>query len=72
MPTYTIDIVIAADELARFYRGSARMVHAHSRCGVRLQFPAQWLRPYVSHQGVSGSFQLVTDPEHRLRSFRPL
>ncbi|MFK7914934.1 MAG: DUF2835 family protein [Pseudomonadales bacterium] len=72
MPTYAIDIVISADELARFYRGSARMVHARSRCGVTLQFPAQWLRPYVSHQGLRGSFELATDHEHRLRHLRPL
>ena len=72
MPTYTVDIVISATELERFYRGTARMVHARSRCGVSLQFPAQWLRPYVGHQGLRGSFVLVTDAAYRLQHFRRL
>lgn len=72
MPTYTVDITISAAELARFYRGDARMVYALSRCGVSLQFPADWLRPYVDHAGIAGCFELATDAQHRLQRLRRL
>ncbi|MGI9326528.1 MAG: DUF2835 family protein [Pseudomonadales bacterium] len=72
MPTYTLDLSISDTELARFYGGSARKVLALGRCGTRLQFPAHWLRPFVEHDGVHGSFVLETDADYRMRRFQRL
>ncbi len=72
MPTFTVDLNISEVELARYYDGRARQVLALSRCGKRLRFPADWLRPFVDRHGVHGRFELQTDSEHRLQDFKRL
>ena len=63
---YVIDLQIPKAELMRFYQGSARGVIARARSGQRVQFPARVLRPFVAHDGVSGSFVLQVDGGNRL------
>lgn len=51
-----VDLHIAADEWLRLYRGEAHQVSARSRDGRTVWFPANILRPFVTHEGVRGSF----------------
>ena len=63
---YTFDLHIPHDELLKFYAGAARQVHAKDRRGVRVSFPAQALRPFVTQEGITGVFQLKVDRDGRL------
>lgn len=70
MRRYVVDLSIPAEELLRYYRGTASSVVAYDRYNRRLQFPAASLRPFVTPAGVHGRFVLEVDPDHRLRSVR--
>ena len=53
-----------------YYQGAARNVIAPSRDGRRVQFPAERLRPFVSHDGVRGEFVIEFDDNHRFVALR--
>ncbi|MEZ5560387.1 MAG: DUF2835 domain-containing protein [Pseudomonadales bacterium] len=67
MRRYEFDLCIPADELLRYYRGSAASVQAIDRYGRRLRFPAAALRPFVSGGGVRGTFVMVVGEDNRLK-----
>lgn len=66
------DIRIDKDEYLKHYSGAARYVNARARDGRRVQFPASALRPFVTHNGVEGSFVATIDNNAKLLSFRRL
>jgi hypothetical protein len=61
MQQVIVDITISAAEYIKQYRHPAAVVTANSRDGRRINFPANILRPYVSHAGISGSFKISFD-----------
>ena len=72
MARYVVALHIPGDELLRYYRGSARGVLATARGGVRVRFPADALRPFVTRDGVLGSFALDVDADNRLTNIARL
>lgn len=64
---YLVDLHIPSAELLRYYRGSASSVSAVDRRGRRLQFPARALRPFVTRDGIRGTFALEVDAGNRLQ-----
>lgn len=61
-----VDLHISADEYLRLYRGEVGSVLARARDGRRVRFPADALRPFVTRQGVQGSFRIGYDSQGRL------
>ncbi len=61
---------ISSDEYLRYYRGSAHSVVVVSEDGRRVRFPASSLRPFVTHEGVRGRFELLLDSDNRLLELR--
>lgn len=57
---------ISADEYLAYYQGRARDVITRADDGRKLQFPANALQPFVSHQGIHGLFELRFDANHKL------
>ncbi len=70
MPEYRFAITIPASEYLRYYQGSARQVLVHDTQGRRVQFPASALQKFVTREGISGHFVLVTDENHKLVEIR--
>ena len=56
MKQIIIDICITRDEWMKIYRGETNLVNATSRDGRSIQFPANILSKYTTHNGVEGSF----------------
>ncbi len=56
---------INQQDFLRYYQGTARSVRVISECGKRLSFPASRLRPFLTHNGISGRFRLTTDSGNR-------
>jgi hypothetical protein len=54
------------DEFRPFYEGIARNVVARSLDGRWIRFPASSLRPFFTHEGISGVFELRFDNNHKL------
>ncbi len=72
MQEFIVDINIKVQEYLKLYSGRAQVVHVWSRCGRRLQFPANSLRNFVDNSGVRGTFILVVDDNLKLQEIRRL
>ena len=69
MQTVVFSIFISADEMRRYYSGSANTVMARTEDGIQVRFPVHLLRPYVTHSGVRGRFALQFDQNHQSTGF---
>jgi hypothetical protein len=58
MPSLMLDVAVPADRLLAVYQGHANRVLLMSRDGRRVSLPAHHLRPYLTHAGVHGVFEL--------------
>jgi len=72
MQSIILDLYIPADEYVRLYQGSARTVHARSRDGRTIQFPAMILRQFLTHEGIQGTFEIQFDANHKFSGVRRL
>jgi len=68
MQKVIIDLFIEQDEWLKIYRGEANSVHATSRDGRAIQFPANILTKYTTHHGVNGSFAISFNDEGKFQS----
>ncbi|MFN3581764.1 MAG: DUF2835 domain-containing protein [Pseudomonas sp.] len=51
-----VDIALPAERYLAWYRGEAGRVLMISRDGRRVSLPAHHLRPFLTHEGIYGSF----------------
>lgn len=65
MQTITVRLNISPEEFIRLYNGSARNVNAPAIDGRRVSFPAAILRPFVTHQGIRGLFNITFDDNNK-------
>ena len=61
MQRIIVDLKISTDEYLKFYRGQASVVTCLSRDGRRIQFPVKIINPYLTREGVNGSFEIQFD-----------
>lgn len=61
MHTVIIDLTIGADEYLKQYQHASAVVATHSRDGRSVRFPANILRPFVTHTGIKGTFKIQFD-----------
>ena len=61
----TVSLHIPADEYLKHYQGTARSVYTHTWEGRSVRFPANILQPFVTRQGISGTFKIVFDDNNR-------
>ncbi|MEJ2418783.1 MAG: DUF2835 domain-containing protein [Exilibacterium sp.] len=72
MTSIVVDLCISPEQFQRLYTGTARSVLVRARDGRRIRFPAQILRPFVTHEGVRGSFCVEFDQNHRFTHIKKL
>lgn len=68
MRTVVINLAILPEDYQRLYQGAVRDVVALSIDGRRIRFPALILRPFVTHAGIHGRFQILFDDSNRFHS----
>lgn len=56
---------IPANVIHSYYNGAVREVAATTVDGRVVRFPANILRPFVTHDGVHGEFEIEFDANHR-------
>lgn len=66
------DLHLDSEQYLKWYRGTARQVVVTARDGRKIQFPAKVLQPFVTHSGISGTFALYFDDDHRYKEIRRL
>ncbi len=72
MRTLIVDLYISSDQYLRLYQGVARTVHARSREGLRVQFPAVILQRFLTHEGIRGSFEIRFDAGNKFAGIERL
>jgi len=70
MPSIRFRLDISPESYLAYYQGAARSVIATGRDGRRIQFPADRLRPFVTHDGVRGEFELEFDANNKFVAMR--
>ena len=65
MKHYYFVLQLTAAQFHQYYRGEVRTVTVRAHTGQWLNFPAEHLRRYLTHSGVSGEFELITDNNHK-------
>jgi hypothetical protein len=55
---FRFSLHIPYEEYLRFYRAESRSVQVNTAEGLTLRFPAEHLRPFVTHDGIQGVFEL--------------
>lgn len=68
MREYRFRLSIPAHDYLAYYQGVVHEVVVTLYDGHTIQFPADILRPFVSHAGVYGEFVLQVDGDNRLQS----
>mgnify|MGYP000100095866 CR=1 FL=1 len=66
MAEYRFRLRLSADQFRAYYEGAASAVIVTVTDGLRIQFPAKFLRRYLTHSGVFGEFIIRTDEKNKL------
>ncbi len=65
MSKLIISLNIPKSEYLKWYSGAATSVIAKTDQGLRINFPANILKPFITHAGVNGSFAIEFDDNNR-------
>lgn len=72
MPSLVLDIHLTAEQFLTYYQGRANRVLAYSRDGRSVSLPAHHLRPFLTHDGVRGTFRLEVGADGKLLELKRL
>lgn len=72
MPCVKFKLAINATEYSSYYNGDAQQVICTSTDGRKVLFPAAKLRPFVSHNGIHGIFEIQFGPDNKFIHMRKL
>ncbi len=70
MPSVQFSLNIEASEIKKYYSGQAKNIIVTGSNGLKIQFPANLILPYVAHNGVSGNFILKYDGNGKAQSLQ--
>ena len=68
--TLRFQLNISAEQYEAYYRGSVQFVRTNTLDGRTIRFPANILRPYLSHTGIQGLFEISFDAENRFSALK--
>ena len=72
MQSLIIDIALPREEYLRVYKSFVRQVKTVARNGQSVRFPVSVLQPYVSANGIYGTFQLHFDEDNKFKGIERL
>lgn len=58
---YYFSLSLSYDEFLAYYQGYVEFVQVTTTTGLKVNFPAMHLRPYVTRSGIHGKFVLITE-----------
>ncbi|GGY70218.1 hypothetical protein GCM10011613_13290 [Cellvibrio zantedeschiae] len=67
MRSIYVQLNIPPEEFQRLYEGVAKTVNARSLDGRNVNFPANILRPFITHSGITGTFAIHFSDENRFQ-----
>jgi hypothetical protein len=67
---YRFRLNISSNDYLRFYQAASKFVQARTEQGLLIKFPAEHLRPHVSHDGIQGLFELESSEQGKFIALR--
>lgn len=68
----SFSINLSYDKFLQVYQGHAKHVVTKAYDGRTLQFPAEILKPYLTHSGIQGRFVIYFDENNKFKSLEKL
>ena len=65
-------LAISSDAFLAVYKGHAKSISTIALDGRRVEFPAEKIRQFLSHEGIFGVFEMEVDEESRFISIKRL
>ncbi|MBV1879629.1 MAG: DUF2835 domain-containing protein [Pseudomonadales bacterium] len=65
MKSLVVDISLPRAEYLKVYESYIKSVRAIAQNGQTVRFPVSVLKPYVTPEGIHGTFRLIFDAEHK-------
>jgi len=65
--TIQFHLSLSYDEFSAVYKGHAQHVITHSIDGRRVRFPADILKPYLTHSGIQGTFTIHFNENNKFK-----
>ncbi len=59
MQKVIVALRISSEEYLKVYRGTGKVVRTQDTQGRYVQFPVNILQPFLTHEGVSGIFEIT-------------
>ncbi len=69
MASLRVDIAIPAERYVALYSGKAKIIHAVSQDGLKVQFPGAALNRFVTHAGL-WNFRVALRPKQQVNVCR--
>ena len=63
-------LYLSSEQYLAYYQGHAKRVSVVCDDGRRIEFPAEHLRPYLTHDGINGHFEIEFDRQNRFVALR--
>jgi len=63
---------LSADQYLKVYQGIAKNISIRADDGRRISFPAQNIKPFLTHTGIYGYFEMELTAENKFISIRKL
>ena len=67
-----VQLNIDKDKYLSWYQGAVKVVSAVTTEGKSVHFPANILQPFVTHNGVAGSFAIYFDDNNKFKEIKRL
>jgi hypothetical protein len=67
---YRFRLNISTEAYLRYYQGQSHFVQVQTEEGVRIKFPAEHLRPHITHDGIQGLFELESTDQGKFIALR--
>ncbi len=65
-------IELSYEKYTAFYKGYADSVVVRAFDGRKIQFPAEILKPYLTHNGINGHFVIHFDDQNKYKSLQKI
>ncbi len=69
---FRFSLQLTADQYLHVYRGTAKRVSVIANDGRRIEFPAQNIQKFLTHDGISGRFEMELTPENKFVAIRKI
>ncbi len=69
---YRFYMSLSREKYLRYYAGEATTIQVKTVDGIKIQFPASAVQPWITHQGINGYFLIRFDNNYKLIELKKL